>query len=258
LKKLSIWTWTKIINQSATRFLRSKFILTKSVTTSKPTRFESKIAFFVEMNSDHFRVHLCVGLYPYVSQILSWTPWPGALIYICHENLEDFELSITPSHVINSTSLSVDVKFLLIRLTTCGQSGSGIKLILERHFIIFTSSYQNPYRLYWIVMKFMNKPKFWSTTISNQKIKIIIIKSFFSRFLNRTRRQRNHIYVDASGRVTWWDVLARILICFFRIRVIQSQPIQGVMTYSTYDMSISNGRFPQKTQKNKLKKKLFP
>ena len=52
-------------------------------------------------------------------------------------------------HVINSTALNVDVlKFLLIRLTTCGQSGSGIKLILERHFIIFTSSYQNPFRLY--------------------------------------------------------------------------------------------------------------
>ena len=109
--------------------------------------------------------------------------------------------------MINSTALSVDVlKFLLFRLTTCGQSGSGIKLILERHFIIFTSSYQNPYRLYWIVMKFMNKPKFWSTTISNQRvqIKIIIIKSYFSRFLNRTRRQRNRVYVDGSRGGTSW------------------------------------------------------
>ena len=96
--------------------------------------------------------------------------------------------------MINSTSSSVDVlKLLLIRLTTCGQSGSGIKLILERHFIIFTSSYQNPYRLYWIVM---TKAKILvdhdiKSESANQNYYYWIIFSRFLNIFNRTRRQRN-------------------------------------------------------------------
>ena len=90
-------------------------------------------------------------------------------------------------HVINNTTVYVDVlKVLLIRLTACGEPGSGIKLILERHFIIFSSSYQNPYQLFEIVIA---KPKFWSTTTSNHRLQIkIIIKSKLSRFLNYLSR----------------------------------------------------------------------
>ena len=42
-----------------------------------PRDLSQKIAFLVDMNSDHFRVHLCVGLY----FLLAFRYWPRAKLF---------------------------------------------------------------------------------------------------------------------------------------------------------------------------------
>jgi len=61
IEKLSIWTLTK--NNQLLDFNGPSSFKPNLSQHQNPRDLSQKIAFLVDMNSDHFRVHLCVGLY---------------------------------------------------------------------------------------------------------------------------------------------------------------------------------------------------